>query len=784
MAKVKVDSRPMNSIKAKYKTSSTKTKNRTVGKRKNRKLALDHDDGTQDDSSIGPDWNVLMDDSDDNCHEDNDQNNNECRDIGCDDIPRYNAKSTASWNNRQPSVIEKLPIKCENGQLIAKTNENRTHDNFLGLVWKAGERNNQLRANLAIVTPDEENSSKPSEIKTDGCTDKTPEKEERPSSSAEWFSRRQRKKVEIASLAETVMSDPENGVNQSKKLAGNSQIGLLLLLASDDMDRSVRKLATLTLVAVFKDILPGYRINLEAVATDKDTKLTKKVRQLKLFEHNLLQKYQQFLKLLNKLCVTGLGPVDSPQYHASEEELLDESNIVDDKLNWNNNGNENICNDSVGKHAMKPVNSEALVAIRGMCTLLVAKPNANYRENILDLVIQRINSTDSDVRAQCFAAVSTILEEDVNGEATLQVATYVCNFIKSRNHGLHGSVHPDICRLLLHSDLKGDLKIDSTLEKAKRDRKARSRKRKRGDDISTGLEEAEAGVDMFQRQACNVEALRAIFTMYLRIVRKAPQSSLLPMVLKGIARYLHLINMELAQALVTALTELIRNDAVRIDIGLQAVNSVALTLRGPGSELKIDESDLVNYLYRTILKVIVSECDRDKMVPLVVKCVESLILGRKLYQHNRAAAFTTRLAILANFVSPHATLALVSIIRMITTRYASVCQFLFDGEDDSGGSLLEPDLSKSDPGIDGDPIFHGAGGVLWPLAQLRFHYHPEVRSFVKKALKRDLLMPIELPQRMFASFNAYTDGSFNPPVVKTLQLARPKKIFRVRLKNS
>jgi hypothetical protein len=375
------------------------------------------------------------------------------------------------------------------------------------------------------------------------------------------------------------------------------------------------------------------------------------------------------------------------------------------------------------------------------------------------------------VRAQCVACVQTLLAEDKSGEATLEVVVFVQRLVKGHNNGLGGSVHPDVCRAVLACDLKGDLKDSKSLEAAKVAASRKKKARKAGDDVALGLDESSAVADPVLRRARNAEALRELFTMFLRVLKKAPSSPLTPTVLRGVGRYVHLVNLDIAQALVQVLTQLIKEDVLDLEAGMQSVHTIAVTLRGPGSALAVDESEFVAYLYRALLRLCsAGEPERESYVPLAVRCVEAIFLGRKLYQHSRVPAVVARLCVLANVLSPHAALATLAAVRELMARYGAVCRPLLENEAEVGegsGSLQALGLPPPEDAGNVDPAFAAAdASVLWPLAQLTFHYHPFVREFARRALRMDYLVPAERPQSLFDAYNPYRDGGFNPPVEK------------------
>lgn len=76
----------------------------------------------------------------------------------------------------------------------------------------------------------------------------------------------------------------------SKTEGSRTRVGHLLSLLEDD-DKRVQELAMISLLAVFKDIMPTYRIRLP---TDKEMamKVSKEVKRMRDYERALLGGYQ------------------------------------------------------------------------------------------------------------------------------------------------------------------------------------------------------------------------------------------------------------------------------------------------------------------------------------------------------------------------------------------------------------------------------------------------------------------------------------------------------------
>jgi nucleolar complex protein 3 len=101
--------------------------------------------------------------------------------------------------------------------------------------------------------------------------------------------RREEARAAMAAAAQAVLADPE--------AAAPRQLRALLALLRDP-DAHVARLAMLSLLAVFRDVLPAYRIRPPPNEADQQQLVSKEVRRVWDYEAALLQAYQQYLKAL------------------------------------------------------------------------------------------------------------------------------------------------------------------------------------------------------------------------------------------------------------------------------------------------------------------------------------------------------------------------------------------------------------------------------------------------------------------------------------------------------
>ena len=113
----------------------------------------------------------------------------------------------------------------------------------------------------------------------------------------------------IAELSESIVEEPDKAfvsieldLEDGVKKKGPSRMQQLLSVARRQEtadERTTAQLAIMSLLAVFKDILPDYRIRIPS-AKEMAVKVAKETKKVWDYERGLLHHYQEFLKLLEK----------------------------------------------------------------------------------------------------------------------------------------------------------------------------------------------------------------------------------------------------------------------------------------------------------------------------------------------------------------------------------------------------------------------------------------------------------------------------------------------------
>ena len=338
----------------------------------------------------------------------------------------------------------------------------------------------------------------------------------------------------IAQISSEIMAAPQESF---RRLSDLTAIAGNLALPSVS-----RKLAILSLCALFKDLIPDYRIR-ETTDAEKAVKLSKEVKKLHDFEQGLLSRYQAYLATLDEL-VKSLPAFDPS---------LDEA------------GQERMVLAHIG-----------CTSLRALCELLSAHPHFNFRTNIVHVIVPRAASPFDCISKLCCGGMTAVFRADPDGESTLEVVRLLGESLKRRGF----RARPEALDTLLH--LRPSLleRASEAFSKSKMERKRENRKRKR---LLKGITEVDEAAERDRQAKTSAKILDAVFVTYFRIVKNAPRSPLLPAVLRGLGKHSHMINVEFLGDLISALQTVVENNpTLGVEGTLNCAISAFSTLTGQG----------------------------------------------------------------------------------------------------------------------------------------------------------------------------------------------------------
>eukprot|EP00252_Welwitschia_mirabilis_P011572 TRINITY_DN25857_c0_g1_i1.p1 TRINITY_DN25857_c0_g1~~TRINITY_DN25857_c0_g1_i1.p1 ORF type:complete len:838 (+),score=199.89 TRINITY_DN25857_c0_g1_i1:191-2704(+) len=667
-----------------------------------------------------------------------------------------------------------LPVKTLSGELHFQTDtkvKDSLNQNNEAAVNKRDAKEDKGSNNKANLTKAERRR----ELKKEKRKAKKQEKEGRPAkpsddtktgvleelkkdlSLEELFAER---KAHIAEIGTALLTDPEQNISKLKELVG---------LCNDEDDR-IASLALLSLAAIFKDIVPGYRIRLP---TEKEmqTKVSKEVKKLRDYEAALLKYYQKYLQSLIVL--------------------------------------------SKGSDIMQ-------LAVRCLCILLEANPHFNYRESLLSAVVPQMNSIDDTNRKLSCAAVRSLFlnEGKHRGEATVEAVKLIAKLVKQTKCCLHPDVIEVFLSLSFDEDLGQKKDLNSDVKKNQQEKsnvrtKSENKAKKQllaaklRDEVEADLKAAFSIVDPSKRREMQTKTLAAVFEIYFRILKAAlePQQErlnahsndeslnaelgchpLLVSCLDGIGKFSHLINVDFMGDLFALLRKLAAG--YNVDRKSGAAFSLNLTvperlrccvvafkiLRSNLDALNIDLREFYVELYNLLL-----ECqpEREDQGQPLAEALQIMLCEGRQHDMQRVAAFVKRLSSLSlHYASAEAITVLIT-IKNLLQKY-SKCRNLL--ENDGGGGSVGGTVAIYQPKAS-DPEMSGAlSSVLWELSLLANHYHPAVselcNNIATMGIHRNQVFLSNLSAPGALKTYSTNGGLFNPP----FQMPKPsnkRKIHQV-----
>eukprot|EP00560_Eucampia_antarctica_P006393 CAMPEP_0197827292 /NCGR_PEP_ID=MMETSP1437-20131217/4102_1 /TAXON_ID=49252 ORGANISM="Eucampia antarctica, Strain CCMP1452" /NCGR_SAMPLE_ID=MMETSP1437 /ASSEMBLY_ACC=CAM_ASM_001096 /LENGTH=625 /DNA_ID=CAMNT_0043428083 /DNA_START=69 /DNA_END=1946 /DNA_ORIENTATION=+ len=527
----------------------------------------------------------------------------------------------------------------------------------------------------------------------------------------------------IAELSEAILEDPQssfasskdtyqNGSKDDNYLQNHSKMRRLLELAIPEKngeDEQAARLGTLSLLALYQDILPSYRIRLPTAA-ETATRVSKETKKLWDYERGLLTNYQQYLKHLNKTWEKSKGRRPS---------------------------------------------AFSVTAILCLCELVKSAPHMNFRSNILSVVVRQMNNNQCDeISAACCKATEFIFANDAQGEVALEATRYIAKIIRDRSF----HIRPEVLRAFVSLPLRVHEDEAEAAKLAAQTNAKRRKKDKESADIERDSREGEAGVDKIVLARCQSETLHAVTLTYFRILKAEGMDDkrvaiLLPPALEGLAKFSHLINMDTVMDVLSVLRGLLKRDDIPLDASLNCVMTAFQTLQGPGRELQIDEKEYVIPLY-SLLPRLISEGNCDKNTDLMLRCLTLAFIRRKEFSTVRMAAFVKQIYTTCLHSPSYTSAPLLAFVRQITMRYPFIQQLLENEQDVVTSGAYTPDAEDPEHS---NPFATSA----WELATLKFHMNPYIVNHAKGVLdQRMLQLPAEEPSRIRAdlvenSKNAY-----------------------------
>ncbi|CZR69780.1 related to NOC3 protein, required for maturation and intranuclear transport of pre-ribosomes [Phialocephala subalpina] len=541
--------------------------------------------------------------------------------------------------------------------------------------------------------------------------------------------------------------DPEEHVGAFKVLANFGQ----------SHNATIKKLALRVQLAVYKDVIPGYRIR-PLSEDDMETKVSKDVRRLRAYEQALVGGYQGYVRALAKLAQTP--------------------------SRWSKDGGPSLAN----------------IAISCACTLLVEVPHFNFRTDLLKILVGKLSTrrVDDDF-VKCRETIETLFRDDDDGTPSLDAVSILTKMMKGKGYRVDESVLNTFLHLRLLSEFSwkastnhiekpeqedgfGGKKLkEKRVFRTKKERKLMKERKV----IEKEMKAADATVSHEDRDRMQSETLKLVFVTYFRIL-KLRSPNLMGAVLEGLASYAHLINQDFFGDLLEALKDLIGHAETGDDVeegqdqdedeettrnltreALLCIITAFALLEGQDAAkaqatLSLDLSFFITHLYRTLyalsLNTDIELSAKSLHLPdpndpspaqpatknnkvnvqtttvLLLKSLTSILtpaLGARAVPPLRIAAFTKQLLTSSLHLPEKSCIAMTGLLGKVTKTHEKKIASLWNTEERRGDGTFDALGAE----VEGSNPF---AATVWEGELLRKHFSPAVRDGVKTMEKNVL----------------------------------------------
>ncbi|KAK0118487.1 hypothetical protein ONS96_011583 [Cadophora gregata f. sp. sojae] len=541
---------------------------------------------------------------------------------------------------------------------------------------------------------------------------------------------------EMARIALMVtQEDPEEHVGAFKAL---SQFG-------QSHNTTIKKLALRVQLAVYKDVIPGYRIR-PLSEEDMETKVSKEVRKLRAYEQALVGGYQGYIRELSKLSQSGRS---------------------------GRSGGSKESGPSLGS-----------VAISCACTLLTEVPHFNFRGDLLKILVKKLSTRmmDEDF-VKCRETIESLFKNDEDGTPSLDAVSILTRMMKERSYRVDEGVLNTFLHLRLLTEFswrastnhidKPENKFERKIKEKRVFRTKKERKMmKERKIVEKEMEQADATVSHEDRDRMQSETLKLVFVTYLRIL-KLRSPHLMGAVLEGLARYAHLINQDLFGDLLEALKDLIGHAETGDDVeedpedieternltreALLCIITAFALLEGQDAAkaqatLSLDLSFFITHLYRTFhalsLNPDIELSAKSLHLPdpnmptwthsenkvniqtttvLLLRSLSSILtpaLAARAVPPLRIAAFTKQLATTSLHLPEKSCIAITTFLGKVTKIQEKKVASLWNTEERRGDGVFDALTGE----VEGSNPY---AATIWEGELLRKHFSPNVRDGVK-----------------------------------------------------
>lgn len=314
-------------------------------------------------------------------------------------------------------------------------------------------------------------------------------------------------KRKVALLSTSIIEDPENNMSSLKELItmlGNTHTQMIV---------SEKKIICVSLLHVFSDILPSYKIRVQE-EQDPKAKLKKETKKLLFYEHNLLRHYKKYIDYLCKL-------VQDMKMKKKQASKFTETK----------------------KKALREI---GVNAVKCLSELLCTRFSFNYFKNIANMIVPLVMQGDDKVSNICCQSFERMFRADKLGEASLDLVRQIVNCVKDKKFCVPVCLLKSFLSLNLKEAKPEEQKVD--MKKGRKEwcdmsRNERKNKKKMKE-LEAELKEAQAHESVETVKKFHIQTLNKIFWVFFHTLKDGKKQSLLAPALAGLSKFAFLINLE------------------------------------------------------------------------------------------------------------------------------------------------------------------------------------------------------------------------------------------------
>jgi nucleolar complex protein 3 len=524
----------------------------------------------------------------------------------------------------------------------------------------------------------------------------------------------------IARACDAVMQAPE------ENLAMISDIEHLM----HDVSDAVSRLAILSLLAVFRHILPPVPIRSD-YSGEADVRVSREIAEQRRFELSLLNAFTTYVRDLTYMLT-----------------------------------------------ARRTVVQTKLACARALGGLLAARPDFNLQNELIATLVAAVCVRHDETAFEACRQMAGIFAADPTGELSLRLVRSINRVLKAHPERVRPQLLEAMRSLHLRESMtevdpatvkngmresRHAVRTDAHLSRgARRDRKTQRI-------VEHDVRDFHADRTKEARTRVYIDLLNAVFLIYFRVLKQLAHTPLLPLALDGCAKHAHLINIEMMNDLLRVLEKLLRSAATNptmreLPVRLKCVLAGYRALRNQGYVIDIDVKQFSSELYEQLLYVpsvmLPNALDANDYTAELLYAVFMAVIEQPNIEVARAAAFAKRLASLALNMSPSQACTAIVLIQHIMRKYPRVSALL-DVESAVSGLHL--------PWIEDPAHCNALAATLWELTLLASHWNPTVRKYAlatvqAKFARLDPDVTLKSLRELVHGLDTTSRGTFDPPV--------------------